>query len=169
MLSLIKDGGRANYELNTCIIPIGQMGKIRPMRSHNLTVTTQLVYEARTQAVCLTWVSTQLFSNQQQKFVPISYSYTLNGKSLKGRHPPLFPHHLTHWYIVGSHYESFKNLQMIAEVDLRCITLLPYERSHYIETFILTWFIPHINLFLCNLGKKKIYIYQVTGVVFDLL
>lgn len=54
MLSLIKDGGRANYELNTCIIPIGQMGKIRPMRSHNLTVTTQLVYEARTQAVCLT-------------------------------------------------------------------------------------------------------------------
>lgn len=102
-------------------------------------------------------------------FVPISYSYTLNGKSLKGRHPPLFPHHLTHWYIVGSHYESFKNLQMIAEVDLRCITLLPYERSHYIEPFILTWLIPHINLFLCNLGKKKIYIYQVTGVVFDLL
>lgn len=54
MLSLIEDGGRANYELNTCIIPIGQMEKLRPMRSHNLTVTTQLVYEARTQAVCLT-------------------------------------------------------------------------------------------------------------------
>lgn len=51
------------------------------------------------------------------------YSYTLNGKCLlKGRHPPLFPHHLTHWYIVGSHYEIFLNLQMIAEVDLKCIT-----------------------------------------------
>ena len=42
MLALIKDGGRANYELNTCIIPIGQMGKLRPTRSHNLPVTTQL-------------------------------------------------------------------------------------------------------------------------------
>lgn len=55
-------------------------------------------------------------------FIPISYSYTLNGKSLKGRHPPLFPHHLTHWYIVGSHYKIFLDLWMIAKVHLKCIT-----------------------------------------------
>lgn len=42
MLALIKNGGRANYELNTFIIPTGQMGKLRPMRSHSLPLTTQL-------------------------------------------------------------------------------------------------------------------------------
>lgn len=68
--------GERSCKLDTYTFPIMQMRKLLLMRLHGLHVTTQLVDEQR-----LKPVYTQLFSNQQEKFVSISYLQVLSPRS----------------------------------------------------------------------------------------